>query len=112
MFEKVARGVDGTQTSGDERRRRAATRRRREPCKSHARARARVVSACAEDGAVTGIGFAGDEPATQDVGFDHIADQLREYFAGERTAFDLDMRPAGSAFERRVWDELLRIPYC
>ena len=65
----------------------------------------------AENGAVTGIGFAGDEPATQDARFDHIAAQLREYFAGERTAFDLDLRPAGSAFEQRVWDELLRIPY-
>jgi methylated-DNA-[protein]-cysteine S-methyltransferase len=42
---------------------------------------------------------------------DTAAAQLREYFAGERTAFDLPLRPLGNAFEQRVWDELLRIPY-
>jgi methylated-DNA-[protein]-cysteine S-methyltransferase len=37
--------------------------------------------------------------------------QLGEYFAGERTAFDLPLAPPGTAFQRRVWDELARIPY-
>ena len=37
--------------------------------------------------------------------------QLDEYFAGGRTAFDLPLDPAGSAFERRVWDALRAIPY-
>lgn len=37
--------------------------------------------------------------------------QLREYFAGERTAFDLPLDIAGTAFQRRVWRELLAIPY-
>ncbi len=37
--------------------------------------------------------------------------QLREYFAGERTAFDLSLRPQGTPFERRVWDALRGIPY-
>ena len=37
--------------------------------------------------------------------------QLREYFAGERSSFDLPLRPAGTPFEQRVWDELRRIPY-
>jgi methylated-DNA-[protein]-cysteine S-methyltransferase len=40
------------------------------------------------------------------------ADQLREYFAGERTRFDLPAEPAGgSAFERAVWAAMLTIPY-
>jgi methylated-DNA-[protein]-cysteine S-methyltransferase len=65
----------------------------------------------ADDGAVTGVDFAGGGAAANDPRFDGVADQLREYFDGERTAFDLDLRPRGSAFERRVWDELLRIPY-
>ena len=30
--------------------------------------------------------------------------QLDEYFAGERRVFDLPLRPAGTAFQRRVWD--------
>jgi methylated-DNA-[protein]-cysteine S-methyltransferase len=37
--------------------------------------------------------------------------QLRAYFAGERTAFDLPLRAAGTPFEHGVWDELRRIPY-
>ena len=49
--------------------------------------------------------------ARSDEGFDDVVGQLGEYFAGERTAFDLPLRPAGSAFERAVWDQLTRIPY-
>lgn len=37
------------------------------------------------------------------------AAQLAEYFAGERTAFDLDLAPRGTAFQRRVWQALLGI---
>jgi methylated-DNA-[protein]-cysteine S-methyltransferase len=39
------------------------------------------------------------------------AAQLREYFAGTRTAFELPLRVDGSPFEHRVWAELRRIPY-
>ncbi|MGK2857927.1 MAG: methylated-DNA--[protein]-cysteine S-methyltransferase [Thermoanaerobaculia bacterium] len=39
------------------------------------------------------------------------AAQLREYFAGERTTFDLPLAPEGTAFQRRVWDALREIPY-
>jgi methylated-DNA-[protein]-cysteine S-methyltransferase len=37
--------------------------------------------------------------------------QLTEYFAGERTTFDLPLRPHGAPFQLRVWEALLRIPY-
>jgi methylated-DNA-[protein]-cysteine S-methyltransferase len=37
--------------------------------------------------------------------------QLGEYFAGERTEFDLPLAPDGTEFQRRVWDELRAIPY-
>jgi methylated-DNA-[protein]-cysteine S-methyltransferase len=64
-----------------------------------------------DDGAVSRIGFgAGD--ASDDPRFDAVIAELNEYFAGERTAFDLPLDPdRGSPFERRVWAELLRIPY-
>ncbi|MEA5055254.1 MAG: methylated-DNA--[protein]-cysteine S-methyltransferase [Propionicimonas sp.] len=39
------------------------------------------------------------------------ASQLTEYFAGERTVFDLPLDPAGTDFQRRVWAELTRIGY-
>jgi methylated-DNA-[protein]-cysteine S-methyltransferase len=37
--------------------------------------------------------------------------QLEEYFAGERTEFDLRMELDGTPFQREVWAELSRIPY-
>jgi methylated-DNA-[protein]-cysteine S-methyltransferase len=39
------------------------------------------------------------------------ARQLAEYFAGERTEFELELRPAGTAFQQGVWNLLLGIPY-
>jgi methylated-DNA-[protein]-cysteine S-methyltransferase len=39
------------------------------------------------------------------------ARQLREYFAVERTAFDLPLAPEGTAFQRAVWRQLQQIPY-
>jgi methylated-DNA-[protein]-cysteine S-methyltransferase len=37
--------------------------------------------------------------------------QLREYFAGERTTFEVPLALDGSSFERRVWSALQQIPY-
>jgi methylated-DNA-[protein]-cysteine S-methyltransferase len=37
--------------------------------------------------------------------------QLREYFAGGRTRFDLPLDPSGTDFQRQVWRELLKIPF-
>ena len=72
----------------------------------------------ADDGALVRLAMS---PATQldpdeigersDHEFDSVVRQLGEYFAGDRTAFDLPLRPVGSAFELAVWDQLTRIPY-
>jgi methylated-DNA-[protein]-cysteine S-methyltransferase len=37
--------------------------------------------------------------------------QLDEYFAGVRREFDLPLHFEGTTFQRRVWNELTRIPY-
>ncbi len=37
--------------------------------------------------------------------------QIGEYFNGSRLDFDLPIRPAGTAFQLRVWDALRRVPY-
>ena len=37
--------------------------------------------------------------------------QLEEYFAGERTSFELKLHPVGTPFQLAVWEELGRIPY-
>jgi methylated-DNA-[protein]-cysteine S-methyltransferase len=39
------------------------------------------------------------------------AQQLSEYFAGTRHAFDLPLRPKGSDFQCAVWNQMLAIPY-
>jgi methylated-DNA-[protein]-cysteine S-methyltransferase len=37
--------------------------------------------------------------------------QLEEYLAGERTVFDIPLLMVGTSFQKRVWDELLEIPF-
>jgi methylated-DNA-[protein]-cysteine S-methyltransferase len=37
--------------------------------------------------------------------------QLEEYFDGRRTTFALKLDPAGTPFQRRVWNALLTIPF-
>ena len=37
--------------------------------------------------------------------------QLNEYFEGKRTSFNLKLNPDGTAFQKRVWNELQTIPY-
>lgn len=77
----------------------------------------------AERDAVTGVYFMHGRHAA----VDHDADrdptarerevlalacqQLDEYFAGDRRAFDLPLAPRGTDFQQRVWEQLTRIPY-
>ena len=37
--------------------------------------------------------------------------QLDEYFTGQRQEFSLPLKPAGTEFQQKVWQELLLIPY-
>jgi len=37
--------------------------------------------------------------------------QLQEYFAGTRFVFDFPISQQGSEFQKRVWSELIRIPF-
>ena len=39
------------------------------------------------------------------------AAQLSEYFAGERTDFDLPVALVGTEFQRQIWAELTRLPF-
>jgi len=43
--------------------------------------------------------------------FGEVGKQLTEYFAGERTKFDLPLAMAGTPFQRTVWAALRDIPY-
>ena len=90
-----------------------------------------LILAADDDGAITRVGFGGDAVAeaigdsgeaaphgdatasSRDAAaaLDAAATQLREYLAGDRTDFDLPLRPYGNPFEQLVWAELARIPY-
>ncbi|WP_109302739.1 methylated-DNA--[protein]-cysteine S-methyltransferase [Aquimarina sp. AU474] len=37
--------------------------------------------------------------------------QLQEYFEGKRTTFELKLNPSGTDFQKKVWQELLKIPF-
>jgi methylated-DNA-[protein]-cysteine S-methyltransferase len=41
----------------------------------------------------------------------NVYPQLKEYFCGERKQFDLPLEIEGTEFQKRVWNELLKIPY-
>lgn len=51
------------------------------------------------------------EAAPRDARLGAIAQQLDEYFAGERTTFDLPLHETGTPFELRVWQRLREIPF-
>ncbi len=73
----------------------------------------------AEDGRLTGVYFPHHwyqpDPETfgprADTGFEEAKAQFAEYFAGDRTRFDLTVEPQGDEFQRRVWDLISAIPY-
>lgn len=66
----------------------------------------------AQDGCITGVDrtnlplVPAHDPLLQD-----CVRQLSEYFARQRTVFDLPLCLNGTSFRQRVWAELMRIPY-
>jgi methylated-DNA-[protein]-cysteine S-methyltransferase len=73
----------------------------------------------ASDDVLSGIYFPGHwhMPAPEvfgtrvENGFEQVQQQLNEYFAGERTEFELTTTVTGEDFQRRVWALIDRIPY-
>ena len=74
------------------------------------------LAAVREDGALVALWMAeppDTEPlgARDDVGFTDVSAQLAEYFAGERTVFDLAFRASGNPLQLAVWELISAIPY-
>lgn len=71
----------------------------------------------AQDGALVAIDFtpfiteAGGELAGGDPLLARVVTELGQYFAGERTEFDVPLAPVGTEFQQRVWTRLRSIPY-
>jgi methylated-DNA-[protein]-cysteine S-methyltransferase len=65
--------------------------------------------------ALTGLRF-GPGPEDGERDGDHpvlakVAAELAEYFAGRLRVFTVPLAPAGTAFQRSVWEQLTLIPY-
>jgi len=75
----------------------------------------------AENGSLIGVHFPGqkhDRPrqphwqrADDDPVLAQARTQLAEYFAGQRTRFDLPLDPRGTSFQQAVWRALLAVPF-
>ncbi|MEU8434418.1 methylated-DNA--[protein]-cysteine S-methyltransferase [Streptomyces sp. NPDC029216] len=76
----------------------------------------------ATDGVLSGLYMTGQRhrPAEESFGervasaeepFPEVVRQLTAYFAGELTEFSVPVRLEGTAFQRSVWEQLVRIPY-
>ena len=66
-----------------------------------------------EDG-ITSIYILDSDEKTTDIipeVLEDCAHQLREYFEGKRTQFDLQINLEGSEFQKKVWNQLQTIPY-
>lgn len=62
------------------------------------------------DGAVTA--FSLRDGNAKDKGHNpEVARQLDEFFAGKRRTFDFPLAPKGTDFQKRVWAELVKIPF-
>jgi methylated-DNA-[protein]-cysteine S-methyltransferase len=64
-------------------------------------------------GAVTSFGFVSGFGPGEDVNGENqlVAHQLEEFFSGKRQTFDFPLAPKGSDFQKRVWAELIKIPF-
>src|ERR1700679_2791562 len=43
--------------------------------------------------------------------FEKVTEQLKEYFAGKRTVFDVPLKFEGTVFQEKAWRALLEIPH-
>ena len=72
-----------------------------------------------EDGALVGLSMEEQRHAPSfgaadgqgDPVLDEVSRQLAAWFAGERTHFDLPLRPRGTPFQLAVWKALREIPF-
>lgn len=76
-----------------------------------------IIEIVAEDDAVLSADIvekAGNQASHDETGAGvahECARQLDEYFNGKRKEFSVKIRPAGTAFQRNVWDILTGIPF-
>ena len=69
----------------------------------------------ADDNAVNSILFVFNDTEMEEENLNTVVTQckteLAEYFVGKRKEFDVPVCQAGTEFQQRVWNELMKIPY-
>ncbi len=74
-----------------------------------------VVEVCCKNDRVSAIKFVKDATIQPTGAVCELAqltlEQLQEYFNGTRQSFDLPLLAEGTEFQRKVWNELSKIPY-
>ncbi len=72
-----------------------------------------LVEICGTEAAVLTVGFVDRPCKVYDAGpyVELAAAQIREYFAGTRRKFSLELELKGTPFQLKVWSALLKIPY-
>jgi methylated-DNA-[protein]-cysteine S-methyltransferase len=69
------------------------------------------LSVSEEDGAIVAVDWGWGSQQSETQLLRRARRQLDAYFDGELTEFDLPLNPAGTPYQRRVWQALCAIPY-
>jgi methylated-DNA-[protein]-cysteine S-methyltransferase len=75
------------------------------------------LTAVATDGALSCLHMGGPADLRESLdemspaGFDHLREELAQYFDRQRTEFTVATKAQGTPFQKRVWQRLTEIPY-
>src|ERR1700748_1907451 len=64
-----------------------------------------------EDGAIVSLDWGAVEGGEETPLLNEAVRQVEAYFDGDLKIFDLPLRPAGTAFQKKLWKALEAIPY-
>jgi methylated-DNA-[protein]-cysteine S-methyltransferase len=72
-----------------------------------------ILEVCANQDGIGSIGFVQQKykPISKCLHTQQALTQLAEYFAGNRTQFNLNLNPKGTDFQQQVWRQLITIKY-
>ncbi|MCB2288940.1 methylated-DNA--[protein]-cysteine S-methyltransferase [Clostridium sp. CS001] len=72
-----------------------------------------IIEITANDEAITSLYFVEEETMVPNESaiLDQAIIQIDEYFKGDRRVFDLKCEFTGTDFQKKVWNELIKIPY-
>ena len=75
-----------------------------------------AIKLTADENAVTSLSFVSEEEKANGKTKSNkvtaeCKKQLKEYFAGKRKKFDVPLKLEGTEFQKKVWKQLLKIPY-